>query len=158
VGVETITDWWEAALIVHPTCELAKPSLTHVQVARVARLDHLPSDRVRAEVVAGIAERDGAVGVAWAHTFFVAPVPDTDLAEPMFADLRVIAPAPREQFTVERRVGAMTHDCRVTLLRRYLYFRMRWNLSFEQVRNLEALRISSDPAFEGPRPDWAPER
>jgi hypothetical protein len=35
-----------------------------------------------------------------------------------------------------------------------LYFRLRWSLSFEQVRDMEAARIGADPAFAGPRPDW----
>ena len=93
--------------------------------------------------------------MAFAHTFFVAPVPGSQLAEPMFANLREIAAAPREQFTPQRRVGALTHDARVSLIRRYLYFRFRLALSFEQVRDMEAARIRSDPAFGGPKPDWA---
>lgn len=52
-------------------------------------------------------------------------------------------------------VGALTHGARVTFIRRYLYFRFRLALSFEQVRNLEAARVRADPAFQGPKPDWA---
>jgi hypothetical protein len=72
----------------------------------------------------------------------------------MWADFRELVLAPREQFTHDARIGALTHDARVTFIRRYLYFRLRWSLSFEQVREMEAARIDADPAFAGPRPDW----
>jgi hypothetical protein len=145
----------DAALIVHPTCELGKASVTNVQVARVQRLDALPDESQRRRVVAGIWEKDGGVRIAFAHTFFVAPVEGGALDIPMWADFRELVPAPREQFAQEARIGALTHDARVTFIRRYLYFRLRWWLSFEQVRAMEAARIGADPAFAGPRPDWA---
>jgi hypothetical protein len=154
-GVPVADQSWEAALIVHPTCELAKASVRQVQVARVRVLDDLPDQRQRAMVVAGFAESGSVLRVAFAHTFFLAPVPGSSLQEPMWADLRDIGAAPREQFAPERRVGALTHDARVTFIRRYLYFRFRLMLSFEQLRALEAARIRADPAFAGPKPDWA---
>jgi hypothetical protein len=144
----------DAALIVHPTCELGKASVTNVQVARVRRLDVLPDENQRQRVVAGISEREGGVRVAFAHTFFVAPVQGGALDVPMWADFRDLVLAPREQFTQDARLGALSHDARVTFIRRYLYFRLRWSLSFEQVRDMEAARIAADPAFAGPRPDW----
>lgn len=146
---------WNAALIVHPTCELGKTSVKEIQVARVHRLAALPDVAQRARVQAGFQEREGNVMVAFAHTFFVAPVPGSTLAEPMWADLRDIASSPRDQFDASKRVGALSHDARVTFIRRYLYFRFRLALRFEQVRDLEAARIGADPAFSGPRPDWA---
>ncbi|MGZ6709614.1 MAG: hypothetical protein ACXVFN_22055 [Solirubrobacteraceae bacterium] len=144
----------EAALIVHPTCELAKASVTHVQIARVHPLAALPDANQRQRVVAGISEKDGGVRIAFAHTFFVAPVEGSALDSPMWADLRELILAPREQFTQDARIGALTHDARVTFIRRYLYFRLRWSLTFEQVRDVESARIAADPAFAGPRPDW----
>ncbi len=144
----------DAAMIVHPTCELGKTSVKQVQVARIWRLDALPDENQRQRVVAGISEKDGAVRIAFAHTFFVAPVDGGPLAIPMWADFREIVLAPREQFTREARIGALTHDARVTFIRRYLYFRLRWALSFEQVRDMEAARIGADAAFDGPHPDW----
>lgn len=144
----------DAALIVHPTCELGKTSVTQVQVARTQPLHALPDENQRQRVVAGISEKDGAVRIAFAHTFFVAPVDDSPLDVPMWADFRELALAPREQFTHDARIGALTHDARVTFIRRYLYFRLRWSLSFEQVRDMEAARIGADAAFDGPRPDW----
>jgi hypothetical protein len=145
----------EAALIVHPTCELKKASVTNFQVAPVHSLDALSQEGQRQQVVAGISEKDGVVRIAFAHTFFVAPVEGRALDTPMWADLRDLALAPREQFSHDTRVGALTHDARVTFIRRYLYFRLRWSLSFEQVRDMEAARIKADPAFGGPRPAWA---
>jgi hypothetical protein len=144
----------DAALIVHPTCELGKASVTNVQVARVRRLDGLPDQNQRQRVVAGISEKDGGVRIAFAHTFFVAPVQGSALDIPMWADFCDLLLAPREQFTQDARLGALSHDGRVTFIRRYLYFRLRWSLSFEQVRDMEAARIAGDPAFAGPRPDW----
>jgi hypothetical protein len=144
----------DAALILHPTCDLGKASVTNVQVARVLALDALSDENQRRRVVAGISEKDGGVRIAFAHTFFVSPVEGSPLDFPMWADLRALVLAPRGQFTEDARIGALTHDARVTLIRRYVYFRLRWSLSFEQVRDMEAARIAADPAFAGPRPDW----
>lgn len=154
-GVQVGEQWWDAALIVHPTCDLGKASVREVQVARVRALDEIPDERQRLQVVAGLAEVDGALRVAFAHTFFLAPVRDSALDAPMWADLRDIGLATREQFDAAQRVGPLTHDARVTFIRRYAYFRFRMALSFEQVRDLEAARIRSDRAFAGPEPDWA---
>lgn len=144
----------DAALVAHPTCELGKASVAHLQVVRVHPLDALPDERQRQQVVAGISEKDGGVRIAFAHTFFVAPAVGTALEFPMWADFRDLALAPREQFSQDVRTGTLTHDARVSLIRRYLYFRLRWSLSFEHVRDMEAARIAIDPAFAGPRPDW----
>jgi hypothetical protein len=147
-------DHLDAAMIVHPTCELGKASVTNVHVARVQPLDAIPDENQRQRVVAGISERAGSVRIAFAHTFFVAPVEGSALDIPMWANFRELVLAPREQFTEDARIGALTHDARVTFIRRYLYFRLRCSLSFEQVRGMEAARIGADPAFAGPRPDW----
>jgi hypothetical protein len=72
----------------------------------------------------------------------------------MWANLRELGLAARDQFSVERRVGALTHDARVTLIRRHLYFRFRLAISFKQVRELEAARIRADRTFAGPRTGW----
>jgi hypothetical protein len=154
-GVRVGGELWDAALIVHPTCELGKSSVTEVQVARVHSLARVADVRQRARVVAGFAEVGGVVRLAFAHTFFVAPVTDSALDEPMWANLREIGSAARTQFTAAQRIGALTHDARVTFIRRYLYFRFRLALSFEQIRALEAARIRADPAFSGPKPSWA---
>ena len=148
-------DRWPAALIVHPTCELPKASVREVQVARVRALNEIPDKRQQQMVVAGLAESGGVLRVAFAHTFFLAPVPESPLDMPMWADLRDIRRARREQFSVAQRAAALTHDARVTFIRRYLYFRFRLSFSFADVRAWEAARIAADPAFAGPKPTWA---
>lgn len=40
----------DAALVVHPTCELGKPSVTNVQVARVHPLDALSDEHQRQQL------------------------------------------------------------------------------------------------------------
>lgn len=144
----------DAALILHPTCELGKASVTNVQVAQVLALDALSDENQHQRVVAGISEKDGGVRIAYAHTFFVAPVEGSPLDFPMWADLRELVLATRGHFTKDARIGALTHDARVTFIRRCVYFRLRWSLGFEQVRDMEAARIAADRAFAGPRPDW----
>jgi hypothetical protein len=74
----------------------------------------------------------------------------------MFSHFREIALVPKEHFTSERRLAALTHEARVTFIRRDFYFRYRIMLTFDDVEALEAVRISSDKNFVGPRPKWAP--
>jgi len=62
------------------------------------------------------------------------------------------------QVTVERRVGTMSHEARVSFIRRYLYFRFRLLVPFAQVLALEAARIAVDGAFVGDKPGWVTRR
>jgi hypothetical protein len=71
-------------------------------------------------------------------------------------DFRDVAVVNLDQLPPASRVAAMTHEARVYLIRRELYFRYRWKVPIESVRANEADRISGDPAFQGPRPEWAP--
>lgn len=151
-GHETAGEEWLAAQIVHPTCELSKPTVKEIQVVRVRPLPDLPGDFDRALVVSGFSEKDGHRRVAVAHTFFLPPWEGTE--EAWFANFREIATVDRESITQEERLAAMTHDCRVTFIRRWLYFRFRLSFSLDQVHNWEAQRISNDPNFGGPRPPW----
>lgn len=144
---------WLAAQIVHPTCELMKDTVKTIQVVRVRPLSDLDDDFLRGLVVTGYSERDGERRVAVAHTFFLPPW-GTE-GEPCFANFREIATVPREQAETSERLAAITHDCRVTFIRRWLYFRFRLAFTLDQVRSWEAARISSDPAFAGPKPSWA---
>jgi hypothetical protein len=43
---------------------------------------------------------------------------------------------------------------RVYLIRRELYFTYRWNVSVEDVRELERQRIDGYPNFVGPKTNW----
>jgi hypothetical protein len=144
---------WVAAQVIHPTCELPKVAVRDVQVARVRALSELTDDFQRALVVAGFREVEGQRRVAVANTFFLPPWTERD--EPCFANFRELATVPRSAVTKRRRVAAITHECRVTLIRRYLYFRFRLAFRLEDVRGWEAKRIAADPVFEGPRPNWA---
>jgi hypothetical protein len=144
---------WLAAQVIHPTCELPKSAVRQIQVARVRSLAELGDDFQRALVVAGYREVDGQRRVAVANTFFLPPWDEG--GEPSFVNLRELASVPRSTATVARRVAAITHECRITLIRRYLYFRFRLAFRLEDVRAWEAKRIANDPVFEGPRPSWA---
>jgi hypothetical protein len=144
---------WYAALILHPTCELGKRAVDAIQVARVRPLGDLADDFQRSLVVAGYREVEGHRRVALASTFFLPPWEAG--GEPCFANFRELATVPRPAATPAKRLAAITHNCRVTLIRRYLYFRFRLAFALADVRAWEAQRISSDPAFEGPRPSWA---
>jgi hypothetical protein len=144
---------WVAAQVIHPTCELPKPAVGEIQLARGRRLDELADDFQRALVVAGYREVDGERRVAVANTFFLPPWSED--GRPCFVNFRELASVPRSAVTKARRVAAITHDCRITLIRRYLYFRFRLAFRLADVRAWEATRIAKDRAFEGPRPRWA---
>lgn len=144
---------WKLGLIVHPTCEIPKPKVKEVQLCEIRPLSDLSDDFQRGLVVAGFQEKNGERQVAVAHTFFIAPLPGDQ--DPFFANFRQIRNVPKEQASLEHRAAAMTHDCRVSFLRRWLYFRFRLAISMEQAREAERARIKSDPHFKGPRPEWA---
>ena len=152
-GPEVAGERWLAAQIVHPTCELAKSSLKAVQVVRVRPLADLDDDFLRSLVVAGWSEREGERQVALAHTFFLPPW-ETG-GKPCFANFRELVALPRERPELDDRVAAITHDCRATFIRRWLYFRFRLAFGLDQIRGWEAVRIEADPAFAGPKPAWA---
>lgn len=150
-AVDTPYSRWEACQLIHPTCELGEASVTEVQVIRVHSLTEIVDPNQQAAVVAGFHERDGVVRVAHAHTYFLAPAGDA----PLYSNFRELALVPKAELLAQR-VRAMTHDARVTFIRRVLYFRFRILISTEEVRRWEAMRIMGDPAFAGPRPEWAP--
>jgi hypothetical protein len=147
---------WAAAQIVHPTCELGKRSVKEIQIVRVRPLFEIADPKQQARVAAGFEEKQLQIRPAFAHTFFLAPAEHPEvLAEPGYSNLREVALVDRSHFTPDARVAAMTHDARVTFIRRKLYFRYRIALPLSEVRRLEANRISNDASFEGPKPDWA---
>jgi hypothetical protein len=153
-GLPDIEDW-AACQLVHPTCELPKSSVMDVQVIRVEPIAERINDQKQgAAVVAGFVEKDGAFRVAQASTFFLPPYAEDQ--PPMFSNFREVETVPREHFTVKRRLAALTHEARVTFIRREIYFRYRIALTYNVVRDLEAQRIGNDSAFKGPRPTWAP--
>lgn len=152
-GFEIDGERWWAGQVVHPTCELTKSTVREVQVVRVRPVSDLSEDLLKSLVVSGFREIEGHRRVAVAHTFFLPPWDAT--GEPCFADFRSIVKRPRERVTVSGRLAPITHECRVTFIRRWLYFRFRLLFSTEQVRAWEGSRIRDDPAFSGPKPGWA---
>lgn len=146
---------WHALLALHPSCELgAKAAPKGVQVAHVHLLRSV-SVAQRQEVRVGVREVDGRIQVSRANTAYLAPLPDAEPAEELFADLRDVARVDLEALQSAGRLAAMTHDARIALLRRDLYFRHRWMLPLDDLVALEANRIRGDSAFQGPRPPWA---
>jgi hypothetical protein len=61
------------------------------------------------------------------------------------------------ELTQAGRVAALTHEARIYLLRREIYYKYRWLTSIEEVRLAESDRIGNDENFEGPKPTWARE-
>lgn len=146
---------WRALLLTHPSCELgAKGAPGGVQAVRVFWLREVSKPQ-GAEVMTGYVEVDGHLRVARAHQVYLAAVPGhVNLGERLFADLRQSIRVPVECLQAAGRVGAMSHDARIAVLRRDAYFRYRWPLSLDDVLNLEKFRIEADHNFVGPRPQW----
>ena len=151
---------WHAAMIYSPSCEViskAKPSDT-VEVVRVLRLDNQSDQKAMAAIVAGWQEKEGRITVAFAHTVFFAPVPGSESHDsPMFAHLKSTARVTLGDLRAVGRIGALTHDARVAVIRRDLYYRYRWLVPMADVRAAETDRIENDPHFTPPRPTWAPD-
>ncbi len=94
------------------------------------------------------------VRVAFANTYFLPPISHLDPQRPLFSDFRDIRLTDKDAL-IEARLSALTHEARVTFIRRQMYFQYRLRFSYEDVRGWEAARIAADPAYTGPRPDWA---
>ncbi len=146
---------WLACQLLHPTCELAKSSVDRIQVIRVRRLEDVQDSSQRALVCTGWQEKEGAIQIAVAHTFFLAPVADISSEAPLFSNFRELATVPRKDLLASDRVATLTHEARITFIRRLIYYRFRYHLTFDNVLALEKARIANDPAFKGPRPAWA---
>lgn len=146
---------WRAVLVVHPSCELGAKATdeTEVLVARVYSVSDIGATQ-RDSVRAGWLEREGEILIAHASTFWM-PTPHDRLETPdLYADFRRCQRVPLPALSDSGRVGAMSHDARLYLVRREIYFKYRWLVSLEDVRDHERHRISHDPDFAGPRPDW----
>lgn len=146
---------WRALMLTHPSRELsAKGAPGGVQAVRVYWLREV-SQRQGTEVITGFAEVDGRMRVARAHQVYLAPVPGhVRLGERMFADLRQSVRIPTDYLRAAGRVSAASHNARLAVLRRDIYFRYRWAMSLDDVLNLEKFRIEADNNFAGPRPQW----
>ncbi len=147
---------WHGVLALSPSCEMgakAKPT-SAIEVARVVPLSAQPQDAQPA-IITGWQEKDGRVLIAYAHTVFLAGVPwSAGHRDGMFVNLRETVRVSMADLSAAGRVSAMTHDCRVCVIRRELYYRYRWLVSREDVQANEASRVSNDSDFVGPRPQW----
>ncbi len=150
---------WRHTLVLHPSCELGAKANddTRVLVARVNAVTDIGSSQ-RSRVRTGWNEKDGQLFIAHANTFWMPTYPGQDSDEvDWYADFRRLVSIPLAQLTQARRVAALTHEARIYLLRREIYYKYRWLLSIEDVRRAESNRISNDENFEGPKPIWARE-
>ena len=144
---------WHALMALHPSCELgAKGAPRGVHVARIHRLSAVSVPQ-RQEIRVGLKELDGRLKIVRANTVYLAPLPGSDVE--LFADLRDVARVSLDSLRAAGRQAAMTHDARLALLRRDIYFRYRWQLPLADLVALESARIRNDAAFAGPRPAWA---
>ncbi len=150
---------WFGALVLSPSCELgakSKPG-SPVLIARVKNAHSVdPGDL--AKIVAGWKRGSEGAVVAFAHFAYVAPVTFSKTHnEVMFIDYHDTAWVKSEDLISAKRIAALDHDARVSLIRREIYYKYRWLLSTSEVRRAEAARISNDASFIGTRPTWAPQ-
>lgn len=146
---------WRAVMALHPSCELGdKGAADGVQVVRAHRLREV-GHSVRDQIRAGFKVTDRGVAPARVNLIYLAPPPGVADSEEMFADLRKTARVPEEALTIAGRLAAMSHEARLAVLRRDIYFRYRWDAPLRDVLRLESQRIRNDSAFHGPKPDWA---
>ena len=144
---------FHAVVILHPSCELnakARPD-SLITVARVRPVSDAKLDQQSA-LRTGWVERNGLIQRAFVHTFWLAPLPDEPESD-LYVDFREVVTVKFSELTHRR--AAMTHEARVHLIAREIYFRFRWAVEVADVRAAEAKRIDSDPNFLGPRPNWA---
>lgn len=148
---------WPAVLVLHPSCDLgakAKAALP-VLVARVEPVDgHGRDEAARTKIRSGWAEKDGVVLVAFASSCWLSAPPDQPTID-VFADFRKTRTVAFDALAEAGRRAAMTHDARVHVIRREIYFKYRWKTSLADVFAAERERIHGDPTFGGPRPKWA---
>ncbi|MBI1352495.1 MAG: hypothetical protein GC156_15440 [Actinomycetales bacterium] len=148
---------WMGVLVLSPSCELVTKAGDDdpVTVARVRDLSRQSASQ-RAQVSAGWKDTPDGPSVAFASFAYLAPVPWVEgFTDQMYADFRQIAVVRYGDLKSAGRVAALDHEARVALIRRELYYRYRWLVPMDSVRNSEAVRIRADAAFIGPKPEWA---
>lgn len=147
---------WHAVMALSPSCELVSKAKDEdpVEVARVLPLA-AQDPTAAAAITAGWQEKGGRTTVAFAHTVFLAGVPNhPQRAEGMFAHLKQTVRVRLGDLRAAGRIAALDHDARVAVIRRELYYRYRWVVDMDDVRAMEADRIANDPHFTDPRPPW----
>jgi len=142
---------WRKVLILHPSCELGAKAAadTEVLVARATPVSAIGKSQ-RPAVRMGWAERDGKLLVAHANTLWLPPLPGQATSTPdWYVDFRRLASVSLRDLRAGGREAAMTHDARVHLIRREIYFKYRWLVDVAEVQGNEADRIGSDPTLKG---------
>ncbi|MGI8808565.1 MAG: hypothetical protein ACR2KK_12105 [Acidimicrobiales bacterium] len=147
---------WAHVLVLHPSCELGGKAAadTEVLIARVNAVTAIGATQ-RAAVRMGWREVDGEAVHAYTNTFWLPPIPGQDDDADWYADFRRLQRVPLGALLDAGREATMTHDARLFLIRREIYFKYRWQVSHADVQAAEASRINGDSNFVGPRPDWA---
>ena len=148
---------WDAVLVISPSCDVVSKAGADdaIHVTRVKDLT-TQSQPQRAAVTAGWKLVDGQARVAFASFAYLPGVADSAAHKhDMYADFRQVRRVRYEDLAAAGRIAAMEHDARVALIRRELHYKYRWILSMDDVRGLEAARISGDGNYLGPRPAWA---
>lgn len=146
---------WRAVMALHPSCELGdKGAPDGIQVLRVHRLREV-GQSIREQIRTGFRTTERGVAPARVNLIYLAPPPGVPDSEEMFADLRKTARVPADALETAGRLAAMSHDARLAVLRRDIYFRYRWDLPTSELLRMEAGRIASDSAFRGPKPRWS---
>jgi hypothetical protein len=132
---------WHAVMVVSPSCELVSKArdADTIEVVRVLRLVSQDPSAQKA-IVTGWQEKEARVTVAFAHTMFLAAVPEHDShAEPMFAHLKSTGRVTLASLREAGRIAALDHDARVCVIRRDLYYRYRWLVPMSDVAEAERL-------------------
>lgn len=148
---------WFGAFILSPSCELGAKAKegSPIQIARVKSASSVdPADR--AKIVTGWSQAADRPVIAFAYLAYLAPVTFSKTHnEEMFVDYHETAWVNSQDLFGAGRIAALDHDARVSLIRREIYYKYRWLLATSDVRAAEASRISNDPDYQGPKPDWA---
>ncbi len=137
----------------HPTCELVKRAVTHVQVIGVYPLGSLGPDE-QGKAVAGEEQKDGRLQIALAHTFFLPPTPHLSIqcfptSETSPLSLRHSSrPAPEVRDTYSR-CSSLFHSTK-TLLAATLADPTRRSVNSNRI-DLQETATSQDPNRVGLR-------
>lgn len=146
---------WKAVMVLHPSCEMgAKGAPLGAQIVRVHLLREVSGPQ-RDEVRVGYREREFGVAPVRVNMVYLAPPPAGPHQEELYADLRDTARVSLDKLNGAGRIAAMSHDARIAVLRRDIYFRYRWDIPVSELVRLEGGRIAADSAFQGPKPPWA---
>ena len=148
---------WEAVLVIGPSCEIVSKADADSAIHVVRARDLTKQSKAqRAAVMAGWKSVNDEPRVAFASFAYLPPAGAAGPSNhDMYADFRQVRRVRFDDLVAAGRIAAMDHDARVAFIRREMYYKYRWIVPMADVRALEAARIRADPAFAGPKPNWA---